>query len=457
VPRVLILAYHFPPMGGGGVQRNAKFARYLPQLGWQPLVVTGPGRSLDRWSPTDETLLADVPAQVEVHRLEGAEPPPATRRRAAVERRLMRPSAVARWWMDGALRLGARVGGTADVLYASLVPYETADPAAKLARQLNIPWVADLQDPWALDEMWLYPSGVHRRRDMARMRSVLATAAAIVMNTPEARKRLLDHFPELGARVVVSIPNGFDTSDFAAPPPAPRTDGKFRIVHTGALHTDQGLRLKRTRLARRVLGGTYAPVNVLTRSHVQLLAAIERLATAAPELRSNIEVVLAGRSTPVDRETSRQHPYVSMPGYLSHAETIALMRGADLLFLPMHDLEPPRRAGLVPGKTYEYLAAGRPILAAVPDGDARELLEEAGNALICWPADTDAIADAIATQIAMRRAGLPMPAPAPEVLARYERRRQTADLADVLSRVTAARRKGAGTSATPAPAMAAGA
>ena len=68
---------------------------------------------------------------------------------------------------------------------------------------------------------------------------------------------------------------------------------------------------------------------------------------------------------------------VETPGYLAHDETVALLRSADLLFLPMHDLPEGRRATIVPGKTYEYLASRRLILAVVPDGDARDLLAHA--------------------------------------------------------------------------------
>ena len=55
----------------------------------------------------------------------------------------------------------------------------------------------------------------------------------------------------------------------------------------------------------------------------------------------------------------------------------------------MHDLRPGSRARIVPGKTYEYLAAGRPILAAVPDGDARDFLSQCGTALLCRPDDVE--------------------------------------------------------------------
>src|SRR5581483_8005410 len=106
-------------------------------------------------------------------------------------------------------------------------------------------WVAELQDLWALDEMWLYPSALHRLRDRARMRGTLRTAAAVVMNTREAAARLREAFPEFADRTV-AISNGFDAGDFAEPPQA-RSEDTFLVVHTGSFHTDAGLRLRKTR------------------------------------------------------------------------------------------------------------------------------------------------------------------------------------------------------------------
>ena len=113
---------------------------------------------------------------------------------------------------------------------------------------------------------------------------------------------------------------------------------------------------------------------MLTRSHVFLVEAIARAIAADPALEGRIELHLAGELTAEDRAIAERHAFVRTPGLLAHRETVALMRSADLLFLPMHDLPPGTRASLIPYKTYEYLAAGRPILAAVPDGDVRDML-----------------------------------------------------------------------------------
>ena len=86
-------------------------------------------------------------------------------------------------------------------------------------------------------------------------------------------------------------------------------------------------------------------------------------------------------------QVAERSPFVRIRGYLNHLESIALIRSADLLFLPLQNLPAGQRAGNVPGKTYEYLAADRPILAALPDGDARDLVTAAGAAYVVDPDD----------------------------------------------------------------------
>ena len=120
---------------------------------------------------------------------------------------------------------------------------------------------------------------------------------------------------------------------------------------------------------------TINDVDIYTRSHVYLLEAVERLRATDPELAASIEIHLAGVLTDSDREIASACLDVQLHGYVTHAESIELMRTADLLFLPMQNLPAGTRATIVPGKTYEYLASGTPILAAVPDGDARDILE----------------------------------------------------------------------------------
>jgi glycosyltransferase involved in cell wall biosynthesis len=98
----------------------------------------------------------------------------------------------------------------------------------------------------------------------------------------------------------------------------------------------------------------------------------------------------------------------------------------------MHDLPVGVRATIIPGKTYEYLAAGPPVLAAVPDGDARDLLAAAGNCYLVRPSDVIGIASALERALENWRAGTAPKRPPAALLAQFERRQLTRQLAQIL-------------------------
>jgi glycosyltransferase involved in cell wall biosynthesis len=423
--RILFIAYHFPPAGGAGVQRSLKFVRYLPSFGYEPVVVTGPVGSYGDFGLPDETLTEELPSSIDVYRI--PEPEPAaesTRWRGRLERWLRLPTAWSEWWVRGAIET-ARAAGPVDLVFTSMSPFESTRVAATVAAERGVPWVADLRDPWALDEMRVYPTRLHRWLDGRSMRRELGTAAGVIMNTPEAALAVSDSFPEL--RRVTSIPNGFDATDFESVVRR-RSDGPFRIVHTGELHTELAGELGRFRRIRAALGGSLNGVDITTRSHLYLLQAIASLKETDPDLSERIELHLVGPVSDSDRAAIAV-PNVFAHGYLPHGEALDFVRSADLLFLPMHDLSPGSRARIVPGKTYEYVASGRPILAAVPEGDARDLLRAAATAWICGPRDVACMTKAIREQV-LRSAGQDAQSGIrEEILGLYERRVLTRRLA----------------------------
>lgn len=435
--RVLYLAFYFPPLGGGGVQRTLSFAKYLPELGVETVVVTGPAKRGTRHAPLDASLGAEATPGCRVERIESELPDDSQPDR--LRRLLGRPSRFAAAWTEGCLRTALRAGSTSriDVVLATMSPFETSVAAARVAASLHVPWVADLRDPWALDEMIVYPSRWHRTLELHRMRRCLSSAALVIMNTPEAARALCLAFPELAGRTL-AITNGFDAADFEGELPV-RSDGRFRIVHTGSLHAELGYAQRRRQRLRRLVGGARVPVDILARSHVHLLAALERWRHQHPAEAASSVLVLAGRLSPLDQQLVQRSAVadlVEMPGYLTHAETVRQLRTADLLFLPMHGLPRGERARIVPGKTYEYLGARKPILAAVPEGDAREFVLQSGLGSVCEPDDAGAMAEILHQRFLEARAGkAPAPA-APEFFARFERRQLAAALARALESVS---------------------
>jgi hypothetical protein len=416
VNKLLFISHFFPPIGGAGVQRSVKFVKQLPSLGWIPLVLTGTGDSTGRWAPEDVTLAADVPPEAPVFRANITDTSKNTR-------------------LEAFRRLGKEIieQHHPHLIFVTMSPFSDAHVASMLSAKYGIPWVADLRDPWALDEFQVYRTRWHRRLERRRMRAALRTASRVIMNTPEASKRFREAFPELAGRAHTSITNGYDQEDFSGK--AESIDpSHFTIVHSGYFHAELGLRQKRRALEYRILGRTEPGVEFLPRSHYYLLQALERWKQTDPEATRDVRVVCLGSATPVDEtlvRSTRVSELFRFTGYLPHAECLKWVRGADLLFLPMHKLPPGRRATIVPGKTYEYLASLRPILGAVPEGDAKDFLASAGGAYICGPDDVDTMLNKLRT-IHARWRDPKSRLPARNRPTDFERKKLAIDLAAVL-------------------------
>ncbi len=198
-----------------------------------------------------------------------------------------------------------------------------------------------------------------------------------------------------------------------------------------------GEKHRRRGALRRLLGGGVHGLDILTRSHFYLVDALNRLVATDPKLEHVVELHLVGVLTDADRAVVTMRCPATFHGFMGHADSLDLMRSADLLFLPMQNLPSGVRATIVPGKTYEYLASGRPILAAVPDGDARDILRDAGNAILVRPDDVDGMLAGIRSELDRFLAGSPSPPPDADVVARYEYGKLARDLAQVFDTVLA--------------------
>ncbi|MBL8734585.1 MAG: glycosyltransferase [Planctomycetes bacterium] len=416
---VLLLAHYFPPDGGPGAQRPRSFARHLPGLGVRCTVLTRavPAQRGD-FDPADAEGLDAV-------------------READVVR------AAATTWpeLHGALlQAGERLDAAdrPDIVLATMSPFQLAPVALELGRRFGVPTVLDLRDPWALDGVLDYRSRWHWRRAFAGMRAALTAADGVIANCEESRRAIVAAMPSLRERTV-AIPNGWDALDFAGPAPVVEPSPVLRLVHGGSFLCSELYAGERP--LRRLLGWLRhrpEPIDPRGRTPAPLLAALRHLRERGDPAGSAVRLVIVGRPDAALRRCVAESgvaDLVELTGYLPHAATVRCLREADALFLTLHGLPAGRRARIVPGKTYEYLASGRPLLAALPAGDARDLVASAPHTFLADPCDPESLAAAVvALHAACRRGDLRAAAFAPQ-LADYERRQLAGRLTHFLATV----------------------
>lgn len=432
---LLYLSYLFPPRAGAGVQRSLKFAKYLPHFGWRPLIIANGARAADGVTQMqDSTLLRDLPPDTIIRY---------TKDETKLQnnfRRWLNPTDTSAWWVKPAVETAQELlrEHQPSAILLTMSPFTAAEAGIKLKKQTNLPLILDLRDPWALDETKIYPTALHAWRDMAAMSRALHNADLIIMNTPQSAAAVRDTFNLSDSTRIISLTNGFDEDDFATtstkvPQANPDT---LRIVHTGLFHCEwatiwDNLLAKKGPINH--LKYSRRPINLWTRTPRYLLDAMQRA-------NGKFELILVGELTPADKsmlENSPMRDHIKILGYRSHDQSVAWLKSADLLFLPNHTPLDDGPALIVPGKTYEYLGANRPILAMGPRGDMRNFIRDTNTGLVLDGDDVSAAAEALNQFHRAKLAGESLYHPDTQAISRFQRRNLAEQLADELNKLTA--------------------
>ncbi|MDQ7040773.1 MAG: glycosyltransferase family 4 protein [Rhodothermus sp.] len=416
--RVLLIAYYFPPMGLSGVQRVAKFVRYLPDYGWHPVVLTvRPGG----YFAYDETLLTEVEATgASIYRTFSLDPTRLFRNRQPVplptEHIRRRWHRLNSWlfipdnkigWLPAAVRTGLRLirEHQIDVLFASAPPATSLLIGALLHRRSGCPLLLDFRDDWLENPRQLFPTRWHRTLHARLEQWTLRQAACITTINAYLQQRLRHRLPADGPPVHV-LPHGFDPADFETIPPEPRTDRKLRLLYSGVFYDAQ--------------------------QPDDFLQALAQWLTQQQEARAHVEAVFVGLVPPHTRSLINRlglHKVVTLRGYLPHHTAIAALKAADVLWLTVG--EQPGAAGITTSKLFEYIGTGKPILALMPDGEGRKILQAYGAAYLAPPHDVEAIARTMARLYAdWKRAALPTGNA--RVIRQFDRQKLTGKLATLL-------------------------
>lgn len=412
---VLFIAYYFPPTGGPAVQRSAKFVKYLPDFGYRPLVITAGEGNVD-CAVRDPSLLDGLDEQ-SVVRCKGYErwvtKFPRTVGLSPVTSFFLRPDKNILAWVPCAVRSARQLAASegASAIYTSIGPFSSVLLGARLKRRLGVPWIVDYRDPWTDDEMGMWPSRLHYRFECRQERRALAVADAVVVVTPGMQEMMVRRYPQLASRVHL-IPNGFDRADFTGLEPDPPKD-LLRISYTGSC-VDYDFRPEVVRVSGLIaawvtrFGYRNGQLDLSTYSPLYLLRAVKELLCRRPQLAAKLEVCFAGCFGERNHELVRTlglQDVVRELGYLSHRDSIRTLMSSDLLFLPLPSPSEGRRSYHYSGKIFEYLASGRPILGAVPPGDAHDLIERARAGWCVDPYDTPVFADLLGNLVDRKLAG----------------------------------------------------
>jgi glycosyltransferase involved in cell wall biosynthesis len=409
--RVRLVTMYFPPAGGGGVARPLKLATHLPELGIETHVLAPDD---PKWLHRDDEL--DIPPRAHVHRarylgprgrlpaeeLHGLDGIDRLLRQAALfSRRLLLPDEFVSWALT-AIPAARRIvrDEQIDVLVTTSPPASVNLIGAAVGQSTGVPWVADLRDSVAAN-----PDRRVERLAVRAKEQAQALVARLVANRADAvvavSDSIADEMRELGADRVEMIPNGCDFDDFEGL--EYRRGERFRITHTGTFfgHRDpkpflSALAKSEEDVVARFVGG---------------LRAADREWAERLELGDRLEEI----------------PHV--PRRLA----LELQRDSEALLLLLPEAG-GRGRGVPSGKIFEYLAAERPILAAVPpDGIAAQLVRRAEAGVVVPPDDVAAISAAIAGLRARWRAGaLDGGHLTPELREQLSRQTRSREFADVV-------------------------
>jgi glycosyltransferase involved in cell wall biosynthesis len=389
--KVLVIAYYWPPSGGSGVQRWLKFVKYLPSWGWKPYVFTPANPS---FAIRDESLLKDVPPEAEIIRFPIWEPYEsffkisgvlnqkkstgptdlvATKNKSLFQRvstfiraNFFIPDPRVFWVRPSVKFLGNfLMENQINTIITTGPPHSVHLIGYRLKKKHpTLHWLADFRDPWSewgfLDSLKM--TGVVRSLHKKLEAKVLQYADKIITITPFYVRR----FEALSKRKVILLTNGFDEDDFKTL--VIKSTEKFVVRHVGIVNEKCDPR--------------------------PLMLAIADLLKEDREFKTKVHVDFVGEVHSQFKEFVQSSADLSsvttFTPSVPHKQLISLYGESSLLILVLTGYKDAE--GYMPGKLFEYLATGLPILGVGPSqGDAAALLNSSGAGQMIEGSDKEKI------------------------------------------------------------------
>jgi len=445
--RLLFIAYQFAPSLEMGARSCVQIARYLPRHGWSPVVLTAQEKYVEeRYRGSDDDIAelglpdAIVRTRLLPHPLDfyrwiksafrrkpqdagGADaaetaivvdgtPVEKGKLRRLILSALCIPDIYAGWILP-AVVAGLREAreSKAEQIFSSGPFWTNHLVGLALSYLTGLPWTAHFRDPWTTGAWQTPTSSFADRLNKLLERIVVRRATAVVSVTEEHSAAFRRAYPLLPADKFFTVPNGYDNEEWEEGPTEKcreqEIEEKFLIAYTGKFYVG--------------------------RDPQPLFRALRTLIDSGEIEREQIQVDLVGWCETSEgrsvKEMAVRHGLsdcVNILGPRSRPETIRRMTRADLLLLLSE-----RLIIQIPGKTYEYLRAGRPILALAPEGALADFVRRTGAGWVVNPKDDDGVVGAVRERYQQWKAREPGPSADPEIVAGFDRRKLAGRLAEL--------------------------
>ena len=446
-----MITYVFPPAAWVGGHRTLKYCKYLGRHGWTPIVLTAKPIGV---TFKDPNLLRQIPPDVKVYRTFDVDPAKFEARLAARKYKHRRPNSSGDrlrstghessgndagdkrdgltrlkdlvkalfkespdshiFWVPFAFMRGVVIllSQKVDVIYCSSPPHSSHLIAFMLGKFFRKPFIIDFRDSWYVNGSARIPGNklpVLLGWETRLKGAIVREAARVISVSKGERDELAEEFPDLDAAHFTHITNGFDSDDLQASVPSAKRSAKLNLIHAGTIYPG--------------IAGEF-------------FEALHRIVETDSAIAQSIQVHLLGEITHEYEEAARRLEaagIVTNHGLQPHASTLRMVHQSDVLVILMGGTQ--FLSSHVPSKFYEYLHAGKPILAIAQEGDLTDMARKSGLGIIVPPSSVDSVVQALRALAVDHSAGRLVRDKNEQFIRSFDRSALTERLAAVLNTV----------------------
>ncbi|MDY6853509.1 MAG: glycosyltransferase family 4 protein [Thermodesulfobacteriota bacterium] len=411
---ILMVAYLFPPLGGSGALRPVKLAKYLPEFGWKPIILT-PNKA-DYYYANDPELLKELPSEIKIKRSKMLKAawiyrffnPFRLRRIDKIIKKIFLHPDEQIGWIPFAFFSGMNMirKHNIDAIYSTSGPLSSHLIALLIKKRTGLTWIAEFRDEWFEDPRLDFVTSFHKRLHYRLEKMIINNADRIVTMAPVFARLLSKH--NGNSHKFFTITAGYDPKDF--------TDD------SSSWYKEENMQ-KFVTVFNGVFYDTFKPIS--------FLQAIEELIDEGEISQEEVCIEFVGPNTANDIGTKDKHGICKFIGFVPRKKAIQCLSRADVLLLL---LSRERGKDVIPSKIFEYMASGKPILSLIPkDGDSASIIKKTNTGIVADFDDVNEIKDAyLALYQRWKKQDLPWKTNWKEV-EKFDQKNLTSQFADILN------------------------